>query len=166
MLYIVITYYNVNSCVQNFSWQPLPGSGSKPSSKLQVISHFSRGEMKTPAGPQLHYYYRIHEYWLIYKVFPAALTLLPGSELLVRIKNGCFLPFTTGDSRLGRPNTTITWLLKNGCQLRYFADLPLSMDAEARLLNPDPTALVHESTVHEPTFLGIQLHDHLSPLQR
>ena len=133
-----------------------------------VFKIFFRGEMKTPAGPQLHYYYRIHEYWLIIKVFPAALTLHPGSKLPVRIKNGCFLPYypsqTTGSA--GPTNITITWLLKNGCQLRYFAGLPLSTDAEARLLNPDPTVLVHESTVHEPTFLGIQLHDHLSPLQR
>ena len=104
MLYIVITCYNVNTCVQNFSWQLLPGSGCKPSSKPQVISHFSGGESQTPAGPLLHYYYRIHEYWLIYKVFPAALTLLPGSELLVRIKNGCFLPFYTVSLWLGRPN--------------------------------------------------------------
>ncbi len=56
------------------------------------------------------YYYKIHEYWLIYKVFPAARTLLPGSELLVRIKNGCFLPFITGDSRLGRPETYYYYL--------------------------------------------------------
>ena len=110
MLCIVITCYNVNICVQNFSWQLLPGSGCKPSSKPQSISHFSRGKRKTPAGPLLHYYYRIHEYWLIYKVFPAARTLLPGSELPVRIKNGCFLPFTTGDSRLGRPETYYYYL--------------------------------------------------------
>jgi hypothetical protein len=110
MLYIVITCYNVNTCVQNFSWQQLPGSGGKPSSKLQSISHFSRGEMKTPAGPLLHYYYRIHEYWLIIKVFPAALTLHPGSELPFRIKNGCFLPFYSSQPRLGRPETYYYYL--------------------------------------------------------
>lgn len=97
--------------VSKFLQQQLPGSGCKPSSKPQVISQYSRGEMKTPAGPQLYYYYRIHEYWLIIKVFPAALTLLPGSELLVRIKNGCFLPFITGDSRLGRPNIYYYYLV-------------------------------------------------------
>ena len=85
-------------------------SGCKPSSKPQVVSHFSRGKRKTPAGAKNYYYYRIHEYWLIIKVFPAALTLHPGSELLVRIKNGCFLPFTTGDSRLGRPETYYYYL--------------------------------------------------------
>jgi hypothetical protein len=91
------------SLSKNFSWKHLRGSGCNLPQNSNQSAIFFTGIAVTPAGPLHHYYYKIHEYWLIIKVFPAALTLHPGSELLVRIKNGCFLPFTTGDSRLGRP---------------------------------------------------------------
>ena len=86
----------------------LARAANLPQNPNQSATFLEANPLVRPAGSS--YYCRIHEYWLIIKVFPAARTLLPGSELLVRIKNGCFLPFTTGDSRLGRPETYYYYL--------------------------------------------------------